>query len=131
MSENSCHGAQPFLGCYQSVTQEFPNILWNHKVHYRLHKSPPQVSILSQMNPALTTPFYLTNTLILSYDVHLGVPSGHFWPYFLRSFIHFRIRPCPGFFVTFPPLSTPNSRTTHCRHNGLSVCTSTMLNLTF
>jgi hypothetical protein len=59
-----------------AAPQEFPSILWNLKVRYRVHKSPPLVHIMSQMNPINTIP--LRSISILFTHLHIGLPSGLF-----------------------------------------------------
>jgi hypothetical protein len=43
-----------------AATQELPSILRNLRVHYHVHKSPPLVPTLSQIDPVHTTPSYLS-----------------------------------------------------------------------
>jgi hypothetical protein len=71
----------------EAASQEFPNILENLKVYYRVHKGPPLVPTLSQIYPVHTTPFYLF-ILILFSHLRLGFPSCLFSPAVLTNIIY-------------------------------------------
>jgi hypothetical protein len=67
-----------------SSTQGLNDISRNQKVHYRLHKSPPQVPILIQINPDHTTLSY--HCKIHFNIIHPPTSSSSQWSFFHLTF---------------------------------------------
>jgi hypothetical protein len=56
-----------------------PHIVWNPKVNYPVHKSPPHVHILRQIDLVHALPSYSFNIYFnIILHLHVGLPSGYF-----------------------------------------------------
>jgi hypothetical protein len=77
---NQLHGAQFALRCHQSLScSGIFQLLWNPKVHYRAHNSPPTISIRATSIKS-TPPHHISlgSILILFCHIRRGIPTGLF-----------------------------------------------------
>lgn len=97
----------------RSCTEENPCLVWNQKVHYHVHKSPPWVTTMSQMNLLYNLQIYFPKihfTIIILSMCRSSEWSLHF-RLFNQNFVHIHhlSHPCYMICSSHPPWFHPHN----------------------
>jgi hypothetical protein len=97
-----------------AASQEISVILSNLKAHYRIHKCPPPISILSQLNSVHTLHPTSWRPILLSSHLRLGLPIG-----LLPSGFPTKVQytPLPSPIRTTCPVQSHSSQFHHTHNN--------------
>ena len=110
-----------------SGSQEIQRVLWNPKVHYHIHNSPPPVPSLNQFDPVhIPTSHSWNSKLILSSHLRLGLPSTVVrWGFPTKTLYTHLLSPiratCPAHHILLDFI-TQKMLYEHCRSLSYSIC---------